>query len=306
MRTALMLLCLGAGAPGAARAGVALSVAAPGSPGVTPYWAIGRKDGVGSAFGTASNVWYTLAAGQMTEVFYPTTDTPDVTSLSFIVTDGKTFADRQAVDTPCVTSHPDPRSEQYVVTCDDRLHLYTLTTTYLSDPRRPTVLIHLRLSRPAGAHVPLRVYVRYDPALNGNGTHDSGRVAGSVLLAHDDTGHYGPVASALLGSPPLVAGTTGYAGTASDPALSFRANYVSGAAYASAGPGNIVQGAYLGLRKDGTADLGLGFAASEAVAARTAGAGLSQPFGATEAVLHRRMAPLCRRPASARWPVQPG
>jgi glucoamylase len=246
----LALTCLISAAPAAVRAGTASSGAAPGSPGATPYWAIGRKDGVGSAFGTASNVWYTLSGGQLTEVFYPTTDTPDVTSLSFIVTDGKTFADRQAVDSTCTTVHPDPRSEQYVITCTGRRNAYVLAGTYLSDPRRPTVLIHLQLRQPTGHRLPLRLYVRFDPALNGDGTTGSGHVSGSALLAHNATGHYGPVASALIGSPPLSDDTTGYAGTASDPAQSFRAHLTPGAAYASAGPGNFVQGAYLALRSD--------------------------------------------------------
>jgi glucoamylase len=258
------------------RSGDAASGAAPGGPGADPYWAIGRKDGVGSAFGTASNVWYTLAGSQLTEVFYPTTDTPDVTSLSFVVTDGKTFADRQAVDSNCITAHPDPRSEQYVVTCASARHAYALIAVYLSDPRRPTVLVHLRLSQLSGRRRALRLYVRYDPALNANGTGDSGHVSGAVLLAHDATGHYGPVASALVGSPSLIAGTTAYEGDTGDPTLSFSTHPSPGPTYATAGPGNIVQGAFVTIRSDGTADLALGFGSSESGAQHTAVASLSQ------------------------------
>ena len=251
--------------------------AAPGGPGAAAYWGLGRKDGVGSAYGTASNVWYTLAGGSLTEVFYPTTDTPDVTSLFFVVTDRRTFADRQAVDSTCVTTHPDPRSEHYVITCDGRRHPYRLVTAYLSDPLRPTALIHLRLIQSAG-RAPLTVYVRYDAALNGNGINDTGRVAGPALLAHDNQGHYGPVASALIATPPLQEGTTGYASTASDPLIPLSAHFTPGPRYAGAGPGNIVQGAYLSLRKDGTADLGLGFGPSEAAALHTASLSLATPF----------------------------
>jgi glucan 1,4-alpha-glucosidase len=284
LRVALAIVCVGIVAPAGPSGAAARGNVAPGSPGAPPYWAIGRKDGIGSAYETASNVWYTLAGGELTEVFYPTTDTPDVNSLSFIVTDGRTFADRQSVDSICVTSHPDPRSESYDITCRGRGHAYLLGATYLSDPERPTVLIHLKLTQPAtAAYLPLAVYVRYDAALNGNGTNDSGRVAGAALLAHDDQGHYGPVASALLARPPLHEGTTGYAGSASDPEIAFPGHLNPGASYAGAGPGNIVQGAFLTLREDGTADLGLGFGPSEAVALRTATASLSQPFGTTAA-----------------------
>ncbi|HXT36868.1 MAG TPA: hypothetical protein VN837_14930, partial [Chloroflexota bacterium] len=110
-RIALVILCLSLVASARAAAGGSRIGAAPGAPGAAAYWGIGRKDGVGSAYGTASDVWYTLAGGGLTEVFYPTTDTPDVTSLSLIVTDRRTFADRQAIDSACVTTHPDPRSE---------------------------------------------------------------------------------------------------------------------------------------------------------------------------------------------------
>jgi len=279
-RIALVILCLSLVASARAAAGGSRIGAAPGAPGAAAYWGIGRKDGVGSAYGTASNVWYTLAGGGLTEVFYPTTDTPDVTSLSLIVTDRRTFADRQAIDSACVTTHPDPRSEYYLITCEGRRHPYRLSATYLSDPLRPTVLIHLRLTQPAGP-VPLAVYVRYDPALNGNGTNDAGHVAGPALLAHDNQGHYGPVASALIATPPLKEGTTGYAGTDSDPTASLSAHFTPGPRYAGAGPGNIVQGAYITVRADGTADLGLGFGSSESAALHTATSSLATPFSRT-------------------------
>ncbi len=279
-RIALVILCLGVATPMRASADAARPSVAPGGPGATAYWGLGRKDGVGSAYGSASNVWYTLAGGELTEVFYPTTDTPDVTSLSFIVTDRHTFADRQAVDSACVTTHPDPRSEQYVIICDGQRRAYRLVATYLSDPLRPTVLIHLHLTQPAG-HAPLAVSVRYDAALNGNGTNDTGRAAGPALLAHDNQGHYGPVASALIATPPLTEGTTGYIGTASDPLTGFQTHFAPGTRYAGAGPGNIVQGAFAPLRQDGTADLGLGFGPSEAAALHTATLSLATPFSHT-------------------------
>src|SRR5713101_6901551 len=64
---------------------------APGGPGLPPRWTRGAKDAVGTAYSTASRVWYTVAAGILTEVFYPTIDTPQIRDLQFLVTDGKTF-----------------------------------------------------------------------------------------------------------------------------------------------------------------------------------------------------------------------
>src|SRR5579864_3537456 len=64
---------------------------APGGPGLPPRWTRGAKEAVGTAYTTASRVWYTVAAGILTEVYYPTIDTPQIRDLQLLVTDGKTF-----------------------------------------------------------------------------------------------------------------------------------------------------------------------------------------------------------------------
>src|SRR5690348_15325166 len=65
--------------------------AAPGGPGMAPRWTRGAKEAVGTAYSAESRVWYTAAAGVLTEVFYPTVDTPQIRDLQFLVTDGATF-----------------------------------------------------------------------------------------------------------------------------------------------------------------------------------------------------------------------
>jgi hypothetical protein len=49
------------------------------------------KVAVGTAYSTSSRVWYTLDAGCVTEVYYPTIDTPQIRDLQFLLTDGETF-----------------------------------------------------------------------------------------------------------------------------------------------------------------------------------------------------------------------
>src|SRR5919206_4506885 len=65
--------------------------AAPGGPGLPPRWTRGAKEAIGTAYTTASRVWYTVAAGILTEVYFPTIDTPQIRDLQFLVTDGATF-----------------------------------------------------------------------------------------------------------------------------------------------------------------------------------------------------------------------
>src|SRR6516165_9244741 len=64
---------------------------APGGPGIPPRWTFGAKDGVGTAYSVSSRLWYTVANGVITEVYYPTIDTPQIRDTQFLVSDGETF-----------------------------------------------------------------------------------------------------------------------------------------------------------------------------------------------------------------------
>src|SRR5215469_4355347 len=64
---------------------------APGGPGIEPRWTRGAKIAVGTAYSTSSRLWYTLDSGCVTEVYYPTIDTPQIRDFQFLFTDGETF-----------------------------------------------------------------------------------------------------------------------------------------------------------------------------------------------------------------------
>jgi glucoamylase len=95
-------------APAAGAAGVA-----PGSPGASANWTTGNKQGLGTAVGRDSKVWYTLSNGATSEVYYPSGDTANVRSLEFAVTDGSTFVDRESEDTTHTVRLVDERSLTY-------------------------------------------------------------------------------------------------------------------------------------------------------------------------------------------------
>jgi glucoamylase len=73
--------------------------AAPGAPGQPAFWTPANKVGFGTAANTTSKVWHTLQGGELTEVYYPDLGTPAVRDLQLIVTDGRTFTDRDTDDT---------------------------------------------------------------------------------------------------------------------------------------------------------------------------------------------------------------
>ena len=64
---------------------------------------------MGTAAGTGSKVWYTVAGGVLSDVYEPTIDNTNVSTLQYVVTDGSTFSDMQARDMT-YTVAADPRT----------------------------------------------------------------------------------------------------------------------------------------------------------------------------------------------------
>ena len=60
---------------------------APGAPGKDAHWPSAAKQGFGTANDIRSKVWFTLADGVMTEVYYPTIDVPNVQMLQLLIVD---------------------------------------------------------------------------------------------------------------------------------------------------------------------------------------------------------------------------
>ncbi len=57
---------------------------APGGPGAAPGWGPGRKQAFGAAPGPRSRVWFTIARGNLSDVFYPAIDRPVLQGLRFL------------------------------------------------------------------------------------------------------------------------------------------------------------------------------------------------------------------------------
>src|SRR5215203_4010978 len=57
--------------------------------GADAHWPTAAKNGFGTSTTLTSKVWFTLANGVMTEVFYPTLDVPNVQVLQFQVAVGR-------------------------------------------------------------------------------------------------------------------------------------------------------------------------------------------------------------------------
>ena len=288
-------------APAAAGAVASASAAgvAPGGPGAASYFDLARKDCLGTAVGTASKVWYTVADGVLSDVYEPTIDNTNVSTLQFIVTDGATFSDLQTRDMT-YTVAADPSGMECTVTSSDTKHGFQLVTTYITDPARDTVLMQTHLEDLPGSQTKLaalRVYARLDAHVNGNGgggSQNAGANSGVVdasgipvifstnTLTNAANRDYAvPTYMALAASPAPSVASVGYAGTASDGLAQLDTAHAL-TAYGSAPDGHIVatENVTTGGRP---VTLALGFGRSQAQSVSVAKGSLSDPFGKTAA-----------------------
>ena len=231
-----MVVALAIGQSGAvpsARATQPVPSAAPGAPGTMSHFGLARKDCVGTARNTTSKVWFTVAGGVLSDVYFPTIDTTNIETLQYIVTDGSTFTDLQTRDTTYTVESLDDSGMSCRVTSAAKNGKYTLITDYVTDPRRNSVAMETTL-KPARGEKNLSIYVRMDATVNGNGGGGDpvGQNAGaddavidtstgspvpvsidtqtSTIAANRD--YATPVYVALRADRPFLAASSGYAG----------------------------------------------------------------------------------------------
>ena len=115
------------------------------SPGIPPRWTSSAKEGVGTAYATASRVWFTLSHGILNEIYYPTIDRPQVRDMQFLITDGETFFHEEKRDLESTISYIEEHTLGYRIESTDRERRYRLIKEIVADPHQPCVLIHLRV-----------------------------------------------------------------------------------------------------------------------------------------------------------------
>jgi glucoamylase len=266
---------------------------APGGPGATSYFDLARKDCVGTARTDASKVWFTVADGQLSDVYWPTVDATNVHSLQYVVTDGSTFTDLQARDMT-YSSTTDATGMVCTVTARSAAHGYRIVTTYIADPARDAVVMNVHFSGPRKD----RLYVRLDPLAGGtggggvtNGGANSAVLAtanGPVPVAFNtntstnavNRDYAVPTYEALRASTRFARASVGYAGTDSDGLSELDASHLLTPSYDSAPNGHVALTAGIALPGNDSVRLALGFGTTQAAAVQVAGSAVSQRFGA--------------------------
>jgi glucoamylase len=253
---------------------------APGAPGAEARWPSAGKNGVGTANTLESKVWFTLRAGVLDEVYYPTVDVANTQELQFIVVNAALGrVETESEDATHRIEVVDPRALSFRQINTAKSGAWTITKTYTTDPERHTVLIEVQFkSRAPAAHA---LYLYYDPSLNNSGLHDSAWAQGDALMASD-----AGKTSALLSSTGFTEMTNGYLG-ASDGLTQLRRARGGRLTdqYMRAADGNAVQLARVNAAQPFTIALGFGQGTEEALA--NARASLRKGFARARAEYER-------------------
>lgn len=294
--TAVLLLGL---APAVAPAASAAPTAASGGPGAESHFDLARKDCLGTARNTTSKIWYTVANGVLSDVYAPTIDTTNVETMQYVVTDGSSFTDLQTRDTSYTVS-ADATGMACTVRATSHRGDYRITSTYLTDPQRDTVLVRSSYTPLTAAAQSYKLYVRLDATVGGNGGGGSGNGGADSATVDTSTGSPVPVSVdtntttqavnrdyavpsflALRSSTGFAKASSGFVGTPSDGLTELDATHTLAPAFDSASSGNVEQTAQLKLPAGGAGafTLALGFGTSQADAVSTAGASLAAPIG---------------------------
>jgi glucoamylase len=144
---------------------------APGAPGKDAQWATAGKQGIGTSANLESKVWFTLADGVMTEVYYPDVTVANVHLLQFVVVNPKTKkveTERDDAVHQIKVTRPDSLSFQQINTA--KSGEWKITKTYTTDTERDSVLIDVKFEP---KNKDLNLYFYYDPSLGNTGMHDS-------------------------------------------------------------------------------------------------------------------------------------
>src|SRR4051812_11583801 len=281
----------------ASAAASAPSSAAPDGPGTLSHFDLARKDCLGTARNTTSKVWFTVAGGVLSDVYYPTVDNTNVETLQYVVTDGSSFTDLQTRDMTYKVAALDDGGMACRVTTTARSGRYRIVTDYVTDPTRAAIVTSVTFVPLVGSLSDYHLYVRFDPTANGNGGGgganaggDTGAVdpsSGSPARVASDTvtatnaanrDYAQPVYAALDASTPFRQVTNGYAGQPSDGLVQLDASHVLTGSNDAAAPGNLVQTAEVTLPANGAFRLALGLGPDQAGAVKTAAASLRKPF----------------------------
>ena len=246
-----------------------------GWPGLEPRWTHGDKDGVGTAYSAASRIWFTVWNGIVTEVYYPTVDTPQMRDVQFLFTDGQSFFHQE-------TQYLESRIQRmpsclgYCVEGKDPEGRYTYVKEIIADPHLPCLLQRVTVQANPERLSRLKTYVLCAPHLDVGGSENNAFVVqscGRELLMAEKNGTW----LALTSSTPFSRLSVGYVG-ASDGWTDLSQGFQFDWQFDQALNGNVALTGELDLAADQEFVVGIAFGNSQQRAIATLFQSLAQPF----------------------------
>jgi len=247
-----------------------------GSPGIPPRWTSSQKDGIGTAYSSASSVWFTISHGILNEIYYPTIDRPQIRDMQLLITDGEAFFHEEKRDLENSIECIERDTLGYRIESKDREGRYRILKEIIGDPHQPCVLIHTRIEGDEEFLSRLKVYVLVAPHLEVGGWGNSGRklrVSGqNVLLAWKNRTYL-----ALGASVGFTRGSCGYVGT-SDGWQDLSHNFQLDWEFDRAQDGNVALIGEIDFHRCREFTVGLAFGDGQHAAVTTLMQSLGEPF----------------------------
>lgn len=247
-----------------------------GAPGIDPRWTQANKDGIGTAYSTASLVWFSIWNGVITEVYYPTIDRPQIRDLQYLISDGKTFFHEEKSHLRSKVEPMWTDALGYRIVNDDPQGRYQITKEIIADPHLSCILQHTKLTGAPEFLDRLQLYALCAPHLEVGGRNNHGyvvEVAGQYIL----TANKGGTWLALGATVPFSRLSCGYVGQ-SDGWTDLADNFQMDWEFDSAIDGNISLMGALNLDSTTEFTLGLAFGNSLHNAISTLFQSLHMPF----------------------------
>ena len=228
-----------------------------GGPGIAPRWTQGAKDAIGTAYSGGSTVWFSVSAGILNEVYYPTVDRPQIRDLQYLITDGESFFHDERRHLVTRLEEFDRHAPGVRLTNSDPRGRYRIVKEIIADPHAPCVLVHTRLEGDPRFLARLRLFALVAPHLDVGGEHNSAYAAeagGHQILTAQRHG----TCLAMGASIPFLRRSCGYVGTTdgwTDLADDFRMDWE----FEAAEDGNVALMGELDLGQGHEFTLGLAF-----------------------------------------------
>jgi len=248
---------------------------APGRPGIDPTWSSGAKTAVGTALAIQSRVWFTIAEGVLTEVYFPDIDRANLRGLRFLVTDDRFFSDEQH-DATHMVSYLSPGAPAFRISTACKKGRYRLQKEVIADPARDCLLINVAFE-PAPDRKNVRLYLIANPHVGDRGNPNNawvGQYKSIPMLFSQAEG----LALAIASSAKFAGLSCGFIGK-NDGLTDIRAHKRMTHFYTEASKGNVSLASEIDWRAcQGKFQVALAFGGHPAEAGQQARAGLLQDF----------------------------